>query len=386
MLAAAQQNSAQIMARPPRDPMVQIDWLPWHHIMGGNVVLHRLLRFGGSLYLDDGRPLPGRFEQTLANLREIAPSYYFNVPAGYAMLVDAFERDADFARHVLERLEFAYFGGAALPEDVHERLQAVALRILGRRILVGTAFGATETTAAVAMRTWLTPETASIGLPLPGNELKLVPDPHMPGRYEVRARGPVVFERYLNARECAAEAFDAEGFYSLGDAVRFADPQDPSAGLLFNGRFAEDFKLSNGTWVRTTPLRSALLQAGAPLVKDAVIVGEGRDHVSALVWLDASACRARLGLPPDADMAALVRHDAVLAHLGKALAAANGSMTAASMRLERLLALEEPPSGEAYELTDKGSINQRAVVQRRREAVEALYARPTAPGVVRPCA
>ncbi|MGJ7506500.1 AMP-binding protein [Variovorax sp. GT1P44] len=382
MLAAAQQVNAQIVVHRPAQTMVQVDWLPWHHVMGGNVVLGRLLRFGGTLYIDDGRPLPGRFAQTLANLREVAPTYYFNVPAGYAMLVDEMERDPAFAAHMLGRLEFAYFAGAMLPRDTHERFQRVAERTLGRRIVIGTAYAATETTSAVLMRTWEATDTACIGVPLPGCEVKLVPDPTQPGRFELRARAPHVSGRYLGGAVQRQDTHDEDGFYRLGDAVRFVDPDRPEAGLLFGGRFAEDFKLGNGTWVRTGALRQSLLAACAPLLREAVIVGEGRADVAALAWLDASACRAFAKAPAQVGDADLVADPAIRARLADALRAFNATSTASSRRVERILLQTEAPSLNAYELTDKGSVNQRAVTLRRSAAVDALYLVPSPPDVI----
>lgn len=377
MLAAAQQVNAQIVSGRPQQTMVQVDWLPWHHVMGGNVVMSRLLRFGGTLYIDDGRPLPGRFAQTLANLREIAPTYYFNVPAGYAMLVDAMERDDAFALHMLEKLEFAYFAGAMLPTDTFDRFQRVAERTLGRRIVIGTAYAATETTSAVLMRTWESADTACIGVPLPGCEIKLVPDAALPGRFEMRVKGPHVSGRYVNAVQASEGARDEEGFYRLGDAARFVNPERPEEGLLFGGRFAEDFKLGNGTWVRTGALRQQLLQACAPLLREAVIVGEGQADIAALGWLDASACRALSGLDAAAGEEELAAHPAVRERLVEGMTRLNAQTAAASRRVERLLLQAEPPSLDAYELTDKGSVNQRAVMQRRSAAVGALFEQPS---------
>ena len=372
MLMAALEMTAQIVLDRPERPMVQVDWLPWHHVMGGNVVLGRLLRFGGTLYIDDGRPVPGRFAQTLANLREIGPSYYFNVPTGYAMLAAELERDESFARHFLENLEFAYFAGASLPQEVHDRLQAVAERTVGRRFVIGTAYGSTETTAAVMMRTWESSNSACIGLPLPGCELKLIPDQNLPGRFELRVRGPNVFHRYLGNDSPSPER-DDEDFYKLGDAVRFVDPARPAEGLLFAGRFSEDFKLANGTWVRTAALRQAVLTACAPLLREVVIFGEGRECVVALAWADAEACRLALGLPGPVDDCALASNAALRNALAKRLANLNRDVTGASMRVERIAVESVPLSAEAYELTDKGSINARAVGERRASAIEALY-------------
>jgi len=314
-------------------------------------------------------------------LREIAPTYYFNVPAGYAMLVEEMERDPAFARHVLGRLEFAYFAGAMLPADTHERFQRVAERTLGRRIVIGTAYAATETTSAVLMRTWESSDTACIGVPLPGCEIKLVPDAALPGRFEMRVKGPHVSGRYAMPAQPEGTC-DEEGFYRLGDAARFMDPERPEAGLMFGGRFAEDFKLGNGTWVRTGALRQSLLSACAPLLREAVVVGEGRADVAALAWVDVAACRALPGVSAADDEEALVAHPVVRQRLAQALAAANATTSAASRRVERLLLQSEPPSLDAYELTDKGSVNQRAVTQRRTAAVEALYAVPAPQQVV----
>jgi feruloyl-CoA synthase len=285
---------------------------------------------------------------------------------------------------MLSRLEYAYFSGASLPVSVHERFQQAALRAVGRRIVIGTAYAATETTAAVMMRTWLADETSSIGVPLPGCELKLVPDAAMPNRYELRVRGPNVFSRYLGAPESSVSAFDEENFYRLGDAVRFLSPGNPVAGLLFAGRFAEDFKLGNGSWVRTGAMRARVLGACAPLLRDVVVAGEGRDRIGALAWLDAVGCRSALALGEDVTDEALARHPGVLSALAERLADCNRGQTAATARVEALGLLTEPPSMEAYELTDKGSINQRAVVERRAAAVADLFDAPAAaPHVVR---
>jgi feruloyl-CoA synthase len=385
MLAAAQQMTAQIVAQRPPRTMVQVDWLPWHHVMGGNVVLGRLLRFGGTLFIDEGRPMPGKFAQTLANLREVAPTYYFNVPAGYAMLVDELEKDDAFAHHFLATLEFAYFSGASLPQDLHDRLQRVALRVAGRRIVIGTAYAATETTAAVMIRTWESPQSGCIGLPLPGCELKLVPDTALPGRYELRVRGPGVFRRYL-AQEALSPGRDDEDFYAVGDAVRFADPDDPLAGLLFAGRLSEDFKLANGTWVRTGALRQRLLDACAPLLREVVVFGEGKECVAALAWPDPAACRDVPGVPAGADAVQLAHDPHLASELASRLAKANGGTTASSLRIERMALEAAPLSSQAYELTDKGSVNVRAVGEHRRAAVAALFSRPLPSHVIREAA
>jgi feruloyl-CoA synthase len=253
---------------------------------------------------------------------------------------------------------------------------------VGRRIVIGTAYAATETTAAVMMRTWAATETSCIGVPLPGCELKLIPDPAMPNRFELRVRGANVFGRYLGPPEISAAAFDDEGFYRLGDAVRFLNPKNPVEGLLFAGRFAEDFKLGNGSWVRTAAVRARLMAACAPLLREVVIAGEGRDRAVALAWPDFGAFRAALNLGVELTDSDLTRHPAVLDALADRLTAFNDGQTASTSRVEALALLLEPASMEAYELTDKGSINQRAVVERRSAAVEQLYILPTPPSHV----
>jgi feruloyl-CoA synthase len=297
------------------------------------------------------------------------------------MLVDELEKDEAFARHFLGPLEFAYFSGASLPQDVHDRLQRLALRVAGRRIVIGTAYAATETTAAVMIRSWESPQSACIGLPLPGCELKLVPDAALPGRYELRVRGPNVFRRYL-AQDGVAPGRDDEDFYRVGDAVRFADPGEPLAGLLFAGRLSEDFKLASGTWVRSAALRQRLLAACAPLLHEAVVFGEGKECVAALAWPDAEGCHEALALPKSADAAMLARDPQLAKELATRLAKANDGMTAASLRIERMALEATPLSPQAYELTDKGSINVRAVGEQRSQAIAALFAHPVPPHVI----
>jgi feruloyl-CoA synthase len=294
------------------------------------------------------------------------------------MLVAELERDAAFARHFLGTLEFAYFSGASLPQEVLDRLQ----RVVGRRIVVGTAYAATETTAAVTMRTWASPQSACIGLPLPGCELKLVPDAAWPGRYELRVRGPAVFRRYL-AHDAPSPGRDDDDFYRVGDAVRFVDPERPLAGPLFGGRLSEDFKLANGTWVRTAVLRQRLLEACAPLLREAVVFGEDQERVGALAWPDARACSELLGWPADADPGDIAGSARLAQAIALRLARANEGTTAATLRIERLGLETTPLSSQACEVTDKGSVNVRAVGERRAAAVAALFAQPAPERVIR---
>ncbi|SOE87902.1 Acyl-CoA synthetase (AMP-forming)/AMP-acid ligase II [Burkholderia sp. YR290] len=375
-LAAAQEMTARVFRKDPEDQPEYLEWLPWHHVMGGNIVLNRILRFGATLYIDDGKPLPGRFDQTLKNLADVAPSLYFNVPAGLAMLVAALERDERFAQHFFSRLKYVYYGGAVLSRDLYDRFQQIAVRTTGERVVLTSVFGATESSGPAVTQYWAVDDVGCIGLPVSDVTLKLLEDPNLPGRYEMRIKGPNIIERYLDAPDKTAAAFDEEGFYMLGDAVRFVDPERPVAGLRFAGRFAEDFKLANGTWVRTAALRTRLIDACSPLVKEAVISHDGLDTIGTLAWPDVGACAKLLPELAGLDADALVRHPLLLQELERRLAAANAGQKGASMRIERLMLLEEPPSMQHYEVTDKGSINQRAVNERRKDCVDALFAAP----------
>jgi feruloyl-CoA synthase len=381
MLASAQEISASIFEKEPETPPVYLEWLPWHHVMGGNIVLNRVLRFGGTLYIDGGRPVSGRFDQTLTNLREVAPTYYFNVPAGLAMLVAALEIDDACARHFFSRLNYVCYGGAMLSRDVYDRFQSVAERITGERIVLTSVFGATETSGPAISQYWAVDGVGGIGLPLAGLDLKLIEYPSQPGRYELRLRGPNVMRRYLKSPDQTAKAIDAEGFYCLGDEVSFVDPKNPLAGLRFAGRFADDFKLSNGTWVRTAEVRVRLLNA-CQLVQEVVILHDGGDRLGAFAWLDRVRCRK---LFPDLEQIPIheVRHyPGLLKELAKQLATFNGTHTATSMRVERMLILSEAPSMQHYEITDKGSINRRAVIERRGADAAELFQTPAQAHVV----
>jgi feruloyl-CoA synthase len=382
MLAAAQEMAARVFEHDPVEAPVYLEWLPWHHVMGGNITLNRVARFGSTMYIDDGRPMPGRFRTTLANLREVAPSLYFNVPIGLVMLIAELERDHAFAAHFFSRLKYVYYGGAVLAREVYDRFQALALRTTGEKIVLTSVFGATETSGPAITQYWGVDDVGCIGLPVSGVDLKLLEDPHLPGRYELRIRGPNVFREYLRAPEQTAQAFDEEGFYKLGDAVRFVDPGQPLAGLRFAGRFAEDFKLSNGTWVRTAALRARLLEATGGLLREAVLTHDGGERIGALCWADPGACQRLLGLGAELSAQELAHHPGLLEELGRRLSRMNEGMHGASMRVERVHLLAEAPSMQHYEVTDKGSINQRAVVERRREAVVLLFAHPCPEKVV----
>jgi feruloyl-CoA synthase len=328
-------------------PPVLVDWAPWHHTAAGNHDLGLVLYNGGSYYIDEGRPMPGAIETTVRNLREIAPTWYFNVPKGFEALLPFLRKDASLRKNFFSRLQVLWFAGAALPQHVFDEMKRLAFETRGEEVPFLTGFGATETAPATLGRVWPARNVANMGLPPPGAEIKLVP---LQDSFEMRVRGPHVTPGYWRQPELTAAAFDEEGYYRLGDAFVPENPRDFSVGLLFAGRIAENFKLTTGTWVHVGALRARVIEHFAPLVRDAVITGEGRDEVGALLFpagkASAEELRGRL----------------------KTFAS-----TGSSNRITRALVLEEPPSLDAGEMTDKGSINQRAVLKRRAALVEELY-------------
>ena len=376
MLAANQQMMRQAWPFLTAERPVIVDWLPWSHTFGGNHNLNMIITAGGSLYVDAGRPAPGLFAQSIANLTEVPPTVYFNVPAGYAQLVPTLEDDADFAKKFFSRLRLMFNAAAALPAGLRDRLGALARQTAGHAIPVTGSWGATETGPAVTTAHMDYDDARCIGVPLPGTEVKLVP---AEDAYEIRVKGPMVTPGYFGRPDLTAEAFDEDGFYRAGDAVALADPGDPGAGLLFRGRLAEDFKLATGTFVRVGAVRTALLSA-VPVLSDAVLAGEDRTCVCALAWLNASEARKLLGEDPPAD-ADLVSHPGLHEFLARALAEHNDD-AGSSARVERLLVMARPAELDAGEITDKGYVNQRKVLARRAALVEMLYAEPAPPGVI----
>jgi len=376
MLAANQQMIRQAWPFLARERPVIVDWLPWSHTFGGNHNVNMVLTAGGTLYIDGGRPAPGLFGQTIANLAEVRPTIYFNVPAGYAQLVPVLEQDPDFAAAFFSRLRLMFNAAAALPEALWDRLGAVAERIAERRIPVTGSWGATETAPAVTSAHYEFADARCIGVPLPGAEVKLAATE---GAYEIRVKGPMVTPGYFARPDLTEAAFDEDGYYRTGDAVALADPADPNAGLLFRGRVAEDFKLETGTFVRVGAVRTALLSA-IPVLSDAVLAGENRDYLCALAWLNVAEAGKLLGhdLLQATD---LIRSDVLRRHLAQALAEHNDA-AGSSARIERLVVLIEPASLDDGEITDKGYVNQRKVLARRAGLVELLYADPAPDGVI----
>jgi len=380
MLCANQQMIAQVWPFMKKTPPVLVDWLPWNHTFGGNHNFNMVLKQGGTLYIDAGKPVPGRVLQTVQNLAEISPTIYFNVPAGFAMLVSHLERDEQLRRSFFKRLQLIFYAAAALSQDIWQRLEAVSLLATGRKIPMTSSWGSTETSPAITSAHFPIDKAGVIGLPLPGVQVKMVPSA---AKFELRIKGPNITPGYLNRPDLTAAAFDAQGYYMIGDAGAFADPADPSKGLVFDGRVAEDFKLSTGTWVHVGGLRVGLVAAAAPLVQDAVVTGQDRGYVGILAWPSLQGCREING---DSDelrpLAELVQSQETHDYLRKTMMAYNAVQGGSSTTIRRVLLMTEPPSIDASEITDKGYINQRATLERRKDLVEALYAEPPGPEVV----
>jgi feruloyl-CoA synthase len=379
MICANQVMLRETLAFLKDEPPVIVDWLPWNHTFGGNHNIGLTLFNGGSMYLDAGKPMPGGIEETVRNLREISPTVYFNVPKGYESLLPYLRDDKALRAKFFHRLHAMFFSGAALSPYVWNSLDELAVQETGFRVPVLTGLGATETAPFFMSVKPATSRSGHVGLPVAGNDAKLVPDN---GKLEVRARGPNVTPGYWRQPELTAGAFDDEGFYKFGDAIKPVDPSDFSAGFDFDGRIAEDFKLASGTWVSVGPLRARFIAACAPLVRDVVIAGINRDEISALVILDLDGCRlVNPALPAD-DLAAmagdpLVR-DAFRERLTKLLPASTGSST----RITRAVLIDTPLSIDRGEVTDKGSINQRAVLDHRSRLIDELYSPTPAAHVI----
>ena len=365
MLCANQQMIVQAWPFLNRHKLVLLEWLPWSHTFGANHNFNMVLAHGGSLYVDEGRPAPGLVEKTLANLREVKPNFYFNVPRGFDMLLPFLEQDPAAARDVFERLEGVFYAGAALPQSLWERLEKVAATVRERPVWFTSAWGSTETSPSITAVHWRIERAGCLGLPLPGAVIKLVPNG---AKLELRVKGPNVFTRYRNAPEQTAHAFDSEGFYCIGDAGRLIDQNDPTQGIAFDGRVAEDFKLTTGTWVSVGTLRLRAVTALAPHVADVVVTGHDRAELGLLVF-------------PTPQAKALGR-ETLQDHVLQGLRALHVGGGGSSQMPTRAMLMDEPPSADAGEITDKGYINQRAVLVCRAQHVEALYGTPAAAGVL----
>ncbi len=367
-------NQAQIragLAFIGDEPPVIVDWLPWNHTFGSNHNFNMVLDNGGSLYIDDGKPLPGVIAATARNLKEIAPTIYFNVPKGFEALLPHLRADADLRRNFFSRLKVLFYAGAGLQQYAWDELQEMSVATCGERVIFISSIGSTETAPLAIACNWDSPRPGNIGVPAPGVELKLVPNE---GKLEARLKGPNITPGYWRRPDLTAEAFDEQGYYRIGDALKFVDANDPSQGLLFDGRLAEDFKLASGTWVSAGALRAQFVDHCAPLVRDAVIAGINRDDIAVLVFPDIEACRRLAGLAADALPATVLADTKLRDEFRRRLDTLARQSTGGSTRICRLVLMAEPPSLDAGEATDKGSINQRAVLTRRAALVEDLYA------------
>jgi feruloyl-CoA synthase len=352
----------------PRDPdeiIETLDWLPWNHISGANVNFNGALWAGATLYIDEGKPLPGMFDATIQNLYEVSPPFYGSAPIAFAMLADAMEQDTRLRASFFKNLRYMGYGGATLSDDLYERLQALAIAETGHRIPITTMYGATETQGITVVH-WLVERVGLIGLPLPGMTLKLVPAGQ---KLEVRVKGPTVAVGYHNDPEKTAAAFDEEGFYKLGDACRFVDPEDPAQGLVFDGRVTEDFKLASGTWVSVGTLRPDIVAACSPWIFDAVIAGQDKPFIGALVW--PSPIALQLLANEQSDVPPFMR---LIARIKAGIEAHNASAGGSSRKVARFHVMLEPPSIDSGEVTDKGYVNQRLTLERRAGLAEKLFA------------
>lgn len=371
MLCSNQQAIRQLWPFLEARPPVIVDWLPWNHTFGANHNFNLILWHGGTLYIDGGKPVPGLIDRTVANLTEIPSTVHFNVPRGFDMLVSHLETDASLRHTFFADLDLIFYAGAALPQNLWRRLEAVSIQARGERVMMISGWGSTETAPMATTVHFPIERAGIIGLPAPGTDIKLVDNG---GKSELRVRGPNVTPGYWRRQDLTDAAFDDDGFYRIGDAGKLVDADDPALGLVFDGRIAEDFKLMSGTWVHVGVLRVKAIAALTPLAQDVVVAGDGRDDVGLLVFPNLAGCRS---LCPDAGDDAtlddLIDHVAVRDAVSHGLDAYNAVNPGNSTRVDRVLLMAEPPLIDANEITDKGYLNQRAVLVRRADQVERLY-------------
>ena len=381
MICSNLQMINQVFGFLEEEPPVLVDWLPWNHTFGGNHNTGISLYNGGTFYIDDGRPGLDSFRETLRNLREISTTVFFNVPKAYEGLLPALRSDRELRETFFRRLKLLFYAAAGLSQPMWDAYRTLAQEACGERIIMVTGLGATETAPMAIQTTWETDHAGVIGIPVPGVELKLVPRDE---KLEARVRGPNITPGYWRQPELTQKVFDEEGFYSFGDAVRFIDPDNVNKGFLFDGRFSEDFKLSTGTWVSVGPLRAKIMAHFAPLVRDVVVAGHDRDDVGMLIFADLRACRELCG-SESANLATadILGHELVRSRFQLLLESFATQATGNSNRIVRAVLVEEPPSLDAGEVTDKGSLNQRAVLERRAALVEELYSSAGSPKILR---
>ena len=370
MMACNQQMIRTALAFLGDEPPVLLDWMPWNHVAGGSHNTGIAIYNGGSFYIDDGQPTPARIGRTLENLRHVQPTFFTNVPKAYEFLVAAFDEHPEARHNLFARLKLLQYAGAGLSQHVFDGLDRAARAETGERILIITGYGSTETAPFAFTTTWPVEAAGHIGLPAAGMTVKLVPNGD---KTELRLKGPNVTPGYWRDAEKTAEAFDEEGFYKIGDAVRFADPDELSKGLVFDGRVTEDFKLSTGTWVNFAAVRASVIGACAPLIRDVVLTGLDLNYIGAMIFPDLEACARHAGLPPGSPARDIVDHPAVRQKFAESLADLTQKATGSSNHVARALVMCELPDIDKGEITDKGSINQRAVCAHRADLVAALY-------------
>jgi feruloyl-CoA synthase len=377
MMCADQDGITQVWTFLEREPPIAVDWLPWSHIFGGTMIVNLILRHAGTLVIDEGRPNPNQIGATLCNLRETRPTMHFGVPLSHRELVNALERDDDLAKAFFDRLRIVFTAGSALPADVWNRLHALADDYGSDDFRICVGWGATETAPVVTLTPQENRRPDSIGLPIPGAEVRLAPNGD---KLELLVKGPMVTPGYWRNPDVTRQAFDADGYYRIGDAGRLFEDGDASKGILFDGRVAENFKLSSGTWVSVGAMVLAVIEASSGLIQDVAITGHDRHEIGLLVFPNLAACRRLTGMA-DAGPGELVRHPKVRNAIGGVLAKVSAGRSS-SLRVSRALILDEPPSVERGEMTDKGYLNQRAVLRARANLIEHLYADPCSPDVV----
>lgn len=352
------------------NPPVMLDWMPWHHTFGGNQIVHRVMRYGGTLYIDEGKPVPQLFDKTVANLTSIAVNGYTTVPAVYSMLAKIMKTNTALRKNFFKNLEWISYGGSDMPQSTYDEIQEMAIAETGQRIPIVTGLGSTESSSLITALHWPTEEMGNIGLPIPSTTIKLCP---IDDKYEMRIKGPQITPSYFKNTEKTKEAFDDEGYFITGDAVRWKDEKDYKKGLIFAGRVCEDFKLLNGSWVHTDALRTNVISSLFPLVDDLVVAGQDKSYISLLLWINEAALR-KLFNDQDSTYNELLFSKKLSAHLENALQQYNQQNKGSTSRILKVINMSEPPSLDDGEISDKRSINQRAVLKNKAHLVERLYA------------
>lgn len=370
MWCANLQQITQAFPFMAETPPVFIDWLPWNHTFGGNHNFGLALYNGGTLYIDDGKPTKKGIEETVQNLREIAPTAYFNVPKGFEMLIPYLEQEPALREKFFSKLEIIFYAGASLAQPIWNKLEELSVKTIGKKVPIITGLGCTESGPSALFANWGGAFSGLLGVPVAGMEVKIVPDGD---KQEIRYKAPNITPGYWRNAEATVKAFDNEGFYKTGDAVKFLDENDPDKGLVFDGRIAEDFKLSTGTWVNVGVLKSKVISTGSPLIQDVVLAGLDKEYVGAILFLNAEVCKKNAQLPESAPNEVAFEHPATIAYLQQWQTNFNQQATGSSMLIKRYVVALDPPSIDLGEITDKGSLNQRMVLKHRTKLVDLLY-------------